>query len=137
MMKDFSAKVYCVIWRPCVTPKIEMSTPEQEAETSQHNNGNSSNDVHKPESSHNIDEDEFHHTNSKSKASHPSRSRRKISMPWFRQSSFWMSFARLRLTKQHTIATENLEDEKKPKSDECDAVVVAAVSRSLLTSLRF
>jgi len=30
---------------------------------------------------------------------------RKISMPWFRQSSFGMSLARLRLPKQHTIAT--------------------------------
>jgi len=98
-----------------------MSSPERDAETS-HNNGS---DVHKSESSHNIDEDEFHHTNSKSKASHPSRSRRKISMPWFRQSSFGMSLARLRLPKQHTIATENLNDEKKPTSDECDAVVVS------------
>jgi hypothetical protein len=34
-----------------------------------------------------------------------SKSRRKISMPWFRQSSFGMSLARLRLPKQHTIAT--------------------------------
>ena len=44
-------------------------------------------------------------------ASHPSRSRRKISMPWFRQSSFGMSLARLRLPKQHTIATEVLPDD--------------------------
>ena len=33
------------------------------------------------------------------------KKRRKISMPWFRQSSFGMSLARLRLPKQHTIAT--------------------------------
>lgn len=32
------------------------------------------------------------------------KSRRKISMPWFRQSSFGMTIAKLRLSRQHTIA---------------------------------
>ena len=32
------------------------------------------------------------------------RSKRKISMPWFRQSSFGLGLAKLRLPKQHTIA---------------------------------
>jgi len=44
-------------------------------------------------------------------SSMPVKSRRKISMPWFRQSSFGMSLARLRLPKQHTIATELLNDD--------------------------
>ena len=39
--------------------------------------------------------------------SKPHKSKRKISMPWFRQSSFGMSLARLRLPKQHTIATSD------------------------------
>ena len=34
----------------------------------------------------------------------PAKNRRKISMPWFRQSSFGMTIARLRLPRQHTIA---------------------------------
>ena len=33
-------------------------------------------------------------------------SRRKISMPWFRQSSFGLGLAKLRLPKQHTIASD-------------------------------
>jgi hypothetical protein len=75
------------------------------------------------------DDDQSRHAAPKSKASHPSRSRRKISMPWFRQSSFGMSLARLRLPKQHTIATENLQDEKQPAaSPERDDAV--GVSRS-------
>ena len=41
----------------------------------------------------------------------PSGRRRKISLPWFRQSSFGMSFARLRLPKQHTIASSAASDE--------------------------
>ena len=36
--------------------------------------------------------------------SKPTKSRRKISMPWFRQSSFGMTIAKLRLSRQHTIA---------------------------------
>ena len=36
--------------------------------------------------------------------SKPAKNRRKISMPWFRQSSFGMTIARLRLPRQHTIA---------------------------------
>lgn len=43
--------------------------------------------------------------NGSSSSRKPPKSRRKISMPWFRQSSFGMSLARLRLPKQHTIAT--------------------------------
>ena len=33
--------------------------------------------------------------------------RRKISMPWFRQSSFGLGLNKLRLPKQHTIASSN------------------------------
>merc|ERR1712110_318185 len=33
--------------------------------------------------------------------------RRKISMPWFRQSSFGLGLQKLRLPKQHTIASSN------------------------------
>ena len=36
-------------------------------------------------------------------------------MPWFRQSSFGMSLARLRLPKQHTIATS--DEAAAPKKD--------------------
>lgn len=48
---------------------------------------------------------------SSSSSSKPPKSRRKISMPWFRQSSFGMSLARLRLPKQHTIAASSVVDE--------------------------
>ena len=74
------------------------------------------------------EEDARHSSKTKStSASHPSRSRRKISMPWFRQSSFGMSLARLRLPKQHTIATEVLPDDDdgqiKNSGSERDAAV--------------
>ena len=83
----------------------------------------------KSKSSNNLDEDEFHlgvgvDVGRASKPSHPSRSRRKISMPWFRQSSFGMSLARLRLPKQHTIATENLIDEKPKTPEDVDPLPV-------------
>lgn len=53
--------------------------------------------------------------NTKSKST--GKSRRKISMPWFRQSSFGMSLSRLRLPKQHTIATP---DHALPDDDDDD-----------------
>ena len=40
----------------------------------------------------------------KLEVSKPAKNRRKISMPWFRQSSFGMTIAKLRLPRQHTIA---------------------------------
>lgn len=43
-------------------------------------------------------------TTAKVAVSKPAKSRRKISMPWFRQSSFGMTIAKLRLPRQHTIA---------------------------------
>ncbi len=42
----------------------------------------------------------------------PVKGRRKISVTWFRQSSFGMSLSRLRLPRQHTIATELIHDEE-------------------------
>jgi hypothetical protein len=82
-----------------------MSTTEKNAETT-----------------HDADDDGRHKTSktSSSSSSHPSRSRRKISMPWFRQSSFGMSLARLRLPKQHTIATELMPDEKQNSGSDRD-----------------
>jgi len=102
-----------------------MSASEKTSPAS-HDHGDGDCDASlKSKSSHNLDEDEFDYSGSRSKASHPSRSRRKISMPWFRQSSFGMSLARLRLPKQHTIATENLDDEKQKTTVERDADVAA------------
>jgi hypothetical protein len=49
------------------------------------------------------------------------KSRRKISLPWFRQSSFGMSLARLRLPKQHTIATS---DEAEASAEKAEALPV-------------
>ena len=43
-------------------------------------------------------------TTAKVAVSKPAKNRRKISMPWFRQSSFGMTIAKLRLPRQHTIA---------------------------------
>jgi hypothetical protein len=57
----------------------------------------------------------------------PVKSRRKISMPWFRQSSFGMSLARLRLPKQHTIATELLNDDGPKETIPEDAPPVVSV----------
>ena len=82
-----------------------MSTTEKNAETVDAND---------------VDVDGRHKTSKTSSSSHPSRSRRKISMPWFRQSSFGMSLARLRLPKQHTIATEVMPDEKQNSGSDRD-----------------
>ena len=40
--------------------------------------------------------------------------RRKISMPWFRQSSFGIGLSKIRLPKQHTIASGILESPTSP-----------------------
>lgn len=108
-----------------------MSTSEKTSPSSQARHDNDDNDGGgcdnlKSKSSNNLDEDEFHLGSGgrASKSSHPSRSRRKISMPWFRQSSFGMSLARLRLPKQHTIATENLIDEKQKTPEDSDPLPI-------------
>ncbi len=46
-----------------------------------------------------------------------SSTRRKISMPWFRQSSFGISLTRFRLPKQHTIAATSDVDFEVDKAD--------------------
>lgn len=51
-------------------------------------------------------DDRSRHVSSESKKGHqPISTRRKISLPWFRQHSFGMGLARLRLPKQHTVAS--------------------------------
>lgn len=59
------------------------------------------------------------------------KSRRKISLPWFRQSSFGMSLSRLRLPKQHTIATSDEADARPPP-----ATVVTGVEPALKDLVR-
>jgi len=47
----------------------------------------------------------------------PAKGRRKISVSWFRQSSFGVSFPKLRLPRQHTIAsTEMVDNEEQYES---------------------
>ena len=53
-------------------------------------------------------------------------------MPWFRQSSFGMSLARLRLPKQHTIATSDEADES---ARQPPATVVTGVDPPLNKSI--
>ena len=112
-----------------------MSTSEKTSPSSRARHANDDDggcDGLKSKSSNNLDdEDEFHLSGGGgggggrgSKSGHPSRSRRKISMPWFRQSSFGMSLARLRLPKQHTIATENLIDEKQKTPEDSDPLPI-------------
>ena len=55
--------------------------------------------------------------------------RRKISMPWFRQSSFGIGLTKLRLPKQHTIASA---DSNPP--DPYHPVVEGATARKLSSS---
>ena len=72
---------------------------------------------------------------SESPGKKPSKSHRKISMPWFRQSSFGMSLSRLRLPKQHTIATSDADVEEgdgKPRSArEEEAALLEAIRNSV------
>ena len=52
---------------------------------------------------------------SENTAAAPPQSRRKISLPWFRQSSFGLGGLHQRLPKQHTIATSNLDPTTSPQ----------------------
>ena len=56
---------------------------------------------------------------------------RKISMPWFRQSSFGIGLAKLRLPRQHTIASTN-SDSPIPYHPDGEGTSCRAVSSSEL-----
>ena len=58
--------------------------------------------------------------------------RRKISMPWFRQSSFGLGLNKLRLPKQHTIASSNSDVPAEYDPENESARARAASSTELL-----
>ena len=58
--------------------------------------------------------------------------RRKISMPWFRQSSFGIGLSKIRLPKQHTIASGNLDSPTNPLYPDGEGTSCRAVSSSEL-----
>ena len=58
--------------------------------------------------------------------------RRKISMPWFRQSSFGIGLTKLRLPKQNTIASGTLDSPTNPLYPDGEGTSCRAVSSSEL-----
>ena len=58
--------------------------------------------------------------------------RRKISMPWFRQSSFGIGLTKLRLPKQNTIASGTLDSPTNPLYPDGEGPSCRAVSSSEL-----